>query len=370
MVALTTGVPEAAGIDKTGKARRDQHGDGQDQVDDAAVGIGLHALLSLIHAVAGGVEIVLEAGVELVQTHRAVVELHEHERDDEHEREQRVEVVRNGAHEQIKAVVVLDDAGNGGGPRGDRRDHANGRGRGVDEIGELGTGDLVPVGDRQHDRADGQAVEVVVNEDQDAEQEGGEHRADAALDVGLGPAAEGGAAAGAVDERDHGAEDDEEEHDAGAVGDGGHHTVVDDGVKAGDGVEVGVKQRTEQDADEQRRVNFLRDECEDDGDDRRHECPERKRHAAGGCDLAGALAGTAFFTLRDAGTIARGAGDGLCHIVPVIGGERAHAQQRHGHDDEQQNSQDLASGIHLEIPPIKKCHEQSILFMTLETPGQ
>ena len=37
---------------------------------------------------------------------------------------------------------------------------------------------------------------------------------------------------------------------------------------------------------------------------------------------------------------------------------------------EQQNSQDLASGIHLEIPPIKKCHEQSILFMTLETPGQ
>ena len=74
--------------------------------------------------------------------------------------------------------------------------------------------------------------------------------------------------------------------------------------------------------------------------------------------------------LRDAGTIARGAGDGLCRIVPVIGGERAHAQQRHGHDDEQQNSQDLASGIHLEIPPIKKCHEQSILFMTLETPGQ
>ena len=37
---------------------------------------------------------------------------------------------------------------------------------------------------------------------------------------------------------------------------------------------------------------------------------------------------------------------------------------------EQQYGQDLASGIHLEIPPIKKCHEQSILFMTLDTPGQ
>ena len=369
VVALTTGVPEAAGIDKTGKARRDQHGDGQDQVDDAAVGIGLHALLSLIHAVAGGVEIVLEAGVELVQTHRAVVELHEHERDDEHEREQRVEVVRNGAHEQIKAVVVLDDAGNGGGPRGDRRDHANGRGRGVDEIGELGTGDLVPVGDRQHDRADGQAVEVVVNEDQDAEQEGGEHRADAALDVGLGPAAEGGAAAGAVDERDHGAEDDEEEHDAGAVGDGGRQPLVHDGVKRAERAEVGEKQRAEQNADKQRRVNFLRDEREDDGDDRRHERPERERHAAGGRDDAGTLADVTLRALRDAGAAARGAGDGLGRVLPV-GGEGAHAQKRDRHHDEQQNSQKLASGIHNEIPPIKKCHEQSILFMTLETFGQ
>ena len=370
VVVVTGSVPVTAGVDEAGKARHDQHGDGQDQVDDAAVLVAVDGIIVPVGAVAGGVEVVLEAGVHLVQAHRAVVELHEDERDDEHKREQRVEVIRNGAHEQVEAVVVLDDAGHGGGPGGDRRDHAHGCGRGVDEVGELGAGDLVPVGDGQHDRADGQAVEVVIDENEHAEQEGGEHGAGAGLDVGLGPAAEGGGAAGAVDERDHGAEDDEEEHDAGAVGDGGHHTVVDDGVKAGDRVKVGVKQRTEQDADEQRRVNFLRDECEDDGDDRRHECPERKRHAAGGCDLAGALAGTAFFTLRDAGTIARGAGDGLCRIVPVIGSERAHAQQRHGHDDEQQNSQDLASGIHLEIPPIKKCHEQSILFMTLETPGQ
>ena len=183
------------------------------------------------------------------------------------------------------------------------------------------------------------------------------------------PLSEGGGAAGAVDKRDHGAEDDKEEHDTGVVGNGGHHAVVDDGVKAGDRVEVGVKQCAEQDAHEQRGVNFLRDEREDDGDDRRHEGPERKRHAAGGCDHAGALAGTAFFTLRDTGAVARGAGDGLGRVLP-IGGEGAHAQKRDRHHDEQQNSQKLASGIHNEIPPIKKCHEQSILFMTLETFGQ
>ena len=369
VVVITGSVPVTADIDQTGKAGHDQHGDGQDQVDDAAVLVAFNGIAVGIGAVAGGVEVILEAGVHLVQAHRAVVELHEDERDDEHEREQRVEIVRNGAHEQVKAVVVLDDAGHGGRPGGDRRDHAHGRGRGVDEIGELGAGDLVPVGDGQHDRADGQAVEVVVDEDEHAEQEGGEHRADTGLDVGLGPAAEGGGAAGAVDKRDHGAEDDKEEHDTGVVGNGGHHAVVDDGVKAGDRVEVGVKQCAEQDAHEQRRVNFLRDEREDDGDDRRHERPERERHAAGGRDDAGTLADVTLRTLRDAGAVARGAGDGLGRVLPV-GGEGAHAQKRDRHHNEQQNSQKLASGIHNEIPPIKKCHEQSILFMTLETFGQ
>ena len=369
MVVVTGSVPVTAGVDEAGKARHDQHGDGQDQVDDAAVLVAFNGIAVGIGAVAGGVEIVLEAGVHLVQAHRAVIELHEDERDDEHEREQRVEIVGDGAHEQVKAVVVLDDAGHGGRPGGDRRDHAHGRGRGVDEIGELGAGDLVPVGDGQHDRADGQAVEVVVDEDEHAEQEGGEHGADAGLDVGLGPAAEGGGAAGAVDKRDHGAEDDKEEHDTGVVGNGGHHAVVDDGVKAGDRVEVGVKQCAEQDAHEQRRVNFLRDEREDDGDDRRHERPERERHAAGGRDDAGTLADVTLRALRDAGAAARGAGDGLGRVLPV-GGEGAHAQKRDRHHNEQQNSQKLASGIHNEIPPIKKCHEQSILFMTLETFGQ
>ena len=297
MVVVTGSVPVTADIDEAGKAGHDQHGDGQDQVDDAAVLVAVDGIIVPVGAVAGGVEVVLEAGVHLVQAHRAVVELHEDERDDEHEREQRVEVIRNGAHEQVEAVVVLDDAGHGGRPGGDRRDHAHGRGRCVDEVGKLGAGDLVPVGDGQHDRADGQAVEVVIDENEDAKQEGSEQGTGAGLDVGLGPAAEGGGAAGAVDKRDHGAEDDKEEHDTGVVGNGGHHAVVDDGVKAGDRVEVGVKQCAEQDADEQRRVNFLRDEREDDGDDRRHEGPERKRHAAGGCDLSGALADTAFFTL-------------------------------------------------------------------------
>ena len=57
----------------------------------------------------------------------------------------------------------------------------------------------------------------------------------------------------------------------------------------------------------------------------------------------------------------------LAASLPSSAAKRAHAQKRDRHHNEQQNSQKLASGIHNEIPPIKKCHEQSILFMTLET---
>ena len=88
VVVVTGSVPETADVDEAGKAGHDQHGDRQDQVDDAAVLVAFNGIAVGIGAVAGGVEVILEAGVHLVQAHRAVVELHEDERDDEHEREQ------------------------------------------------------------------------------------------------------------------------------------------------------------------------------------------------------------------------------------------------------------------------------------------
>ena len=134
------------------------------------------------------------------------------------------------------------------------------------------------VGDGAHHAADGETVEVVVDEDQHAQQEGREHRADAGLDVLFGPAAEGGAAAGAVDERHDDAQQHQEQEDAGVVADRGDETVVDDGVERPDEIEIRHEQRPEQHAREERDVSLLDEQRQHDGDDGGHEGPDGTVH--------------------------------------------------------------------------------------------
>ena len=148
--------------------------------------------------------------------HGAEVDLGHGQRDHHDDGQQGVEVVGNGGDEQGQTVgvAVLRKAADGGGPGADGSDDAHRRGGGVDQVGQLGTGDVVLVGDRTHDAAHGQAVEVVVDEDQDAQADGGQLRADAGLDVGGGPLTEGGGTTSCVHQGDHNAQDDQENQDA------------------------------------------------------------------------------------------------------------------------------------------------------------
>ena len=74
VVVITGSVPVTADIDQTGKAGHDQHGDGQDQVDDAAVLVAFNIIIPRRRG-RQWCEIVLSARVHLVQAHRAVIEL-------------------------------------------------------------------------------------------------------------------------------------------------------------------------------------------------------------------------------------------------------------------------------------------------------
>ena len=308
----------AAGIEQADDAGDDQHDHGEQQVDDLAVGVELAVFQRLVDVVAGGVEIAVEHGVHLVQAHRAEVELHEDDRDDEHDGQQRIEVIGDRLHEQDEALAVLGVARNGGGPGADRGDHADRGGGRVDEVGELCAADLVAVGDREHDGADGQAVEIVVHEDEHAQNERGDHGADAALDVLLGPASEGRAAAGAVDEHDEDAEDDEEHEVAREIRDGGDDRLAQHRVERADGGEVVGKERAQQHADEQGGEDLLRDQREDDRDDGRHERPERIGHGAARGDA----------------------------VVVHVHGEAGDGQKRHGEDDQQHDGKELAAVSH------------------------
>ena len=94
-----------------------------------------------------------------------------------------------------EALAVLHEAGDGGGPGADGGDDTHGGSGGVDEVGQLHAGDVVLVGDGTHHGTHGEAVEVVIDEDEHTQQNGSQLRAHTALDVLGGPAAEGGGAA-------------------------------------------------------------------------------------------------------------------------------------------------------------------------------
>ena len=96
------------------------------------------------------------------------------------------------------------------------------------------------VRDRSHDGADGQAVKIVVDENENAEDERCKLRARVGLDVRLCPAAKGSRAARRIDQSDNDAEQDEEEENTRVVGNCGDEAVVDDCVKRGDGAKFVV----------------------------------------------------------------------------------------------------------------------------------
>ena len=131
------------------------------------------------------------------------------------------------------------------------------------------------VGDRQHDGTHGQAVEVVIDENQDTQNEGSQLSAHAGLDVGLGPATEGGGATGLVDQRNHHAQQNQENQDTNIPGvtDLSDQNIGGVGDHA-PGIEIGIQQRTGQNTDEQGRIYFLGDQCQGDRNHRRQQRPD------------------------------------------------------------------------------------------------
>ena len=282
MVAVSGIVIVAAGPDQGDHADDDQDDDGHQQVGHGGLtGSGLLIIVSTGEGTLGsGEQVVLDLGVVLMGQHGAVVDVQQGDDHDHDQSQQAVVVPGDLLDEHLDTVdgVRVDVAGNGGGPGGHGSDHADGSGGSVDDVSQLGAGDLVGLGDGTHDSADSQAVEIVVDEDQDAQQHGHQLRTSAAGDGLLGPAAEGLRAAALVHQVNHDAQNHQEHDDTHviAVGQNGDDTVVGthqrhSGVP---GSEAGVQQRAHQAAQEQGGIHFLRDQGQHDGNDGGQQGPE------------------------------------------------------------------------------------------------
>ena len=127
-------VPETAHVEHAHDAADDEHDDGDEHIPQACMRAASGLFIVELAQVA------VTVGLELGCGHGAVVKVEEDQAQDEDDDEQRVEVERDGADEQLDAVdaQVLRYAGDGCSPAGDRGDHADGCGGGVDDKGELG----------------------------------------------------------------------------------------------------------------------------------------------------------------------------------------------------------------------------------------
>ena len=213
----------------------------------------------------GGEQIILDLSIVFMGQHGTVVNVQQGGDDDHHQRQDAVVVEGDLAqeHADTGAGEAVGYVGcNGSGPRGHGSQHTNGSGGGIDDVSQLGTGDLVALRHGTHHGAHGQAVEIVVDEDQHAQQHGQQLRTGAGLHGLLGPAAEGSGTAGLVHQVHHDAQDDQEDQDGDV--DGVDHadalTGADEIHDHLPGLEVGQQQGTYHAAQEQGRVHFLTDE--------------------------------------------------------------------------------------------------------------
>ena len=189
--------------------------------------------------------------------------------DHEEDREPGIEVEGDCVQEEREAVdgrIFRQGRADGGGPARYRSDDADRRSRRIDDVRKLRARDLELVGDRAHDGADRQAVKVIIDEDNDAEQCCQEQCAARAVDGPDGPVAIRPGCARARDGGHEDAEDDEENEDVDVTADFiGHNLKHREDCR--EDVAAREEQCSRENTDDQRHVDLFGPQCQDDRDD-------------------------------------------------------------------------------------------------------
>ena len=132
------------------------------------------------------------------------------------------------------------------------------------------------IGNRAHNRADGQAVEIVVDKYQHAEKNRAELSTHTGLDVLGGPTSESHRSTGFVEHCNDCAQQYEEyeNSDVAGIGDGVHKSRADHVYHRSLEIKVGIKYTAHNDTDKEGRINLFGNKGEADGDQRRKQSKE------------------------------------------------------------------------------------------------
>ena len=204
----------AARIEHAVDARADEDEKGEHEVDHLAASLACRARGCLRRVLILLWDLEMCVGFFNALSHGAEVASRPDDEEHKENREPCVKVEWNCLQEEHKAIdgrVLRQGRANCRRPAGNGGDDTDRCRRRVDDVGELCARDLKLVRDGTHDGADGEAVEVVVDEDDDAEQHGDERGAALPLDRACCPLAVGIHRTRARDGGDEDAEDDEKD---------------------------------------------------------------------------------------------------------------------------------------------------------------
>ena len=112
-------------------------------------------------------------GITFMHCHRSEIHAQKRHTEQHHERQDRVEVVRDRLKKNRKAIdtgIRWDGGSHCRRPGADWRDDTHRSCRRIYNIGKLCARYLMPVCHRTHDASDGQTVKIIVHKDQHTEQ--------------------------------------------------------------------------------------------------------------------------------------------------------------------------------------------------------
>ena len=214
-------VKETAGVDHGKHTRNNQRHDGQNQIHHRSLAVFRSGSIFILRVAEAQRSIVLGS------LHLAKIQAHPGHENNGKQRQQGVQIVGNGADEQAQAFSLRSNGGNGCCPGRNGGNDTDRSGGSIDDICQLFPGNFELVGDGPHHRANSQTVEVVINEDQHAQNTGGDQGAALVLDPLGCPTAVGSRTAGLVDHGDHHSQQNQENQNAHvpAVADLGDHHI-------------------------------------------------------------------------------------------------------------------------------------------------
>ena len=272
-----------------GPAPADEHGENHDEQNDQGQQHVPHGdfLIVLHNDGVLGLHLLLGQTLQsqlLGASHGAEVLLAQGDDRNQDQRQDRVELIGNGLHEGARVgaldayclILGGDDVHDIHAPAGDGDQNADRRGGGVQNVGQLGTGDLQLVEHGAEDGPQDQAVAGVGEIDGQTAQPAGELCADGLCQlIGDGPG-KGACAAGFFYQCHKAADDGHQDNGLGVAAAGHIHEqiVTERGLQRCPGVAVGQDQAAAEQTDEQRQDDVLGQKGQGHREDRGDQGPD------------------------------------------------------------------------------------------------